>query len=248
MQSTLEREFKILVPKEEHRKTIAKVFDEGTIHTLHGLADNKYFEQLEFIVSTGKEAHVFRARGSANQYRAVKVYKTRTSDFKHMMDYIRGDNRFKTLKHERYSIVKTWTRKEFKNLELANQAKVKAPLPLTFKNNVLVMEFIGEKGIAAPTLKEKPAQEPENAFETVLKAMADLLYKSKLIHADLSEYNILNQNEEMILIDMGQSVLTSHPRAKDFFERDIKNITHYFQRQGVQTSMEEAKKTIKQFK
>ena len=240
MNARWETELKQLVPKEEYRKTIAKVFDENTIHTLHALSGKGYFEQLEFIVSTGKEAHVFRAADSAGEFRAVKIYKTLTSDFKNMMQYIEGDLRFSKIKREKYSIVKAWTQKEFKNLELANQASVSAPLPLAFKNNVLVMEFVGTNGIAAPTLKEKPAQNPQKALESILESIAHLLYKSKLIHSDLSEYNILNHREKMVLIDMGQSVLTTHPNAKPFFERDAKNMVSYFQKQGIQTTEKEA--------
>lgn len=248
MDSKWDSELKQLVPKEEYRKTIAKVFDEETIGTLHALANNGYFEQLEFIVSTGKEAHVFRAVDKSGNFRAVKVYKTLTSDFKHMMQYIEGDLRFKKVKKEKFSIVKAWTQKEFKNLELARRAGVRVPLPITFKNNVLVMEFIGTNGGAAPTLKEKPTANPENACETILKAIADMLYKSNFIHADLSEYNILNSNEELVIIDIGQGVLNSHPRAKEFFERDVQNVVHYFQKQSVKITLEEAFERIKSFK
>ncbi len=248
MDSKWETELKQLVPKEEYRKTIAKVFDEETIATLHALANKGYFEQLEFIVSTGKEAHVFRAKDASGNFRAVKVYKTLTSDFKHMMQYIEGDLRFKKVKREKFSIVKAWTQKEFKNLELARQAGVRVPLPTVFKNNVLVMEFIGTDGGAAPTLKEKPSQNPEEALETILKAIADMLYKSNFIHADLSEYNILNNQEELVIIDIGQGVLNSHPHAKEFFERDVKNVVHYFNKQGVKITIEEAFGRIKSFK
>jgi RIO kinase 1 len=165
-----------------------------------------------------------------------------------MMQYIEGDLRFKKVKHEKYSIVKAWTQKEFKNLELARKAGVRVPLPIIFKNNVLVMEFIGKNGKAALTLKEKPVENPATACETILKAIADMLYKSRFIHADLSEYNILNNGEELVLIDAGQGVLTSHPHAKEFFERDVQNVARYFQKQGVAITVEEAFERIRKFK
>lgn len=248
MDSKWDIELKKLVPKEEHRKTIAKVFDEHTIQTLHELANKGYFDQIEFVVSTGKEAHVFRARETAGNYRAVKVYKTLTSDFKHMMRYIEGDLRFKKIKREKVSIVKAWTQKEFKNLELARQAGVRVPLPITFKNNVLVMEFIGKNGLAAPTLKDKPLKDPNAGFETILHAISDLRYKSSLVHADLSEYNILNNDEELVVIDIGQGVLASHPNAKPFFERDVENVVKYFQKHGVKTTLEKSYEKIRELK
>lgn len=248
MDTNWSEELKKLVPKEEYRKTIAKVFDESTIQTLHGLSNHGYFDQLEFIISTGKEAHVFRAKDAQGNLRAVKVYKTLTSDFRHMMQYIQGDMRFKKIKKEKFSIVKAWTQKEFKNLELARTAGARVPLPIMFRNNVLIMEFIGTDGGAAPTLKEKPAKNHKKAMETILKAVADMLYSSHLVHADLSEYNILNNDEELVLIDMGQGVLTTHPNAKRFFERDVQNIVTYFQKQGLKITLEDAFTKIKSFK
>lgn len=241
-------ELRKLVPEEQSRKTIAKVFDESTIQTLHFFANQGYFKQLEFLINIGKEAHVFRASDGGGSFRAVKIYKTLTSEFKRMNQYIQGDNRFKKTKQDKYSIVQTWTRKEYKNLELANKAGVRVPLPIAFRNNVLIMEFIGKNGKAAPTLKEKSVQNPEHAYHSVLENMARLAYRARIVHSDLSEYNILNNDEETVIIDIGQGVLTSHPNAKRFFERDIRNIVSYFRKQGVQTDYEQAVAEIKTHK
>jgi RIO kinase 1 len=54
-----------------------------------------------------------------------------------------------------------------------------------------------------------------------------LYKKAGLIHADLSEFNILFGDRPFV-IDMGQSVTTDHPRAFQFLKRDIANINHFF--------------------
>jgi RIO kinase 1 len=58
---------------------------------------------------------------------------------------------------------------------------------------------------------------------------------AELIHADLSEYNVLIETElmEPILIDMGQSVTLEHPKADQFLHRDIQNIVRYFKKYGI---------------
>lgn len=240
-------ELEKLFPEEDARKTFAKVFDEPTVGHLHALALKGYFDCLEYVISTGKEAHVFRAVDTSDNFRAVKIYKTSTSDFKHMMQYVRGDNRFAKIKHDKLAIVKAWTQKEFKNLELANTAGISVPLPIAFRSNVLVMEFIGDAGEPAPRLKERPLSDSQKGYDEIVKAMAKLMYGAKLIHADLSEYNILNRRDEPVLIDMGQAVLTTHPSAQVFFERDLENVVHYFNKQGVKATLEETREKIRSF-
>ena len=104
---------KILKTKET-RKIFNDVFDKATLNIIFELSRKKYFEEVEFVIATGKEGNVFRCKAGDNHY-ALKIYKIETSDFKHMMEYISGDERFKSTKKDKLSIIETWTRKEFKN-------------------------------------------------------------------------------------------------------------------------------------
>jgi RIO kinase 1 len=53
-------------------------------------------------------------------------------------------------------MVKLWAEKEVRNLKRLNMTEglIKAPKPYLLKNNVIVMEFIGEEGLGAPRLKD----------------------------------------------------------------------------------------------
>jgi RIO kinase 1 len=234
---------------EADRKVFGRVFDQSTLNTVHFLATKKWFNILEHVVSTGKEAHVFRAVDKANQPKAVKIYKITTSDFKNMTNYLKGDHRFKNVKPDRRSIIFAWAQKEFKNLERASKARATVPLPLAFKNNVLVMSFIGDKK-AAPTLKELKfsEEELEAVFEQVIDNVCKLFYKADLVHADISEYNLMYWQDKVYFIDIGQAVLRDHPRAREFFERDVRNIARYFSRAGLKKSFDEVYETIKERK
>ncbi|MFH1895365.1 MAG: serine protein kinase RIO [archaeon] len=239
-------------PEKKQSKTFDKVFDEDTMNSIHKTATAGLIDRIEFVVSTGKEAHVFRARDRAGNFRAVKIYKTSTSDFHKMNEYIEGDKRFKNVPKEKKEIVKEWTKKEFKNLEKLSKANASVPFPIGFKNNVLVMEFIGEKGIASKTLKEIGVKDLENAFEQAAEFIAISFYLAGLIHADLSEYNILvkteNGKEKLIVIDVGQAVLKSHPKAQEFLERDLRNTTNYFSKKGLEKTEEDLRKEIRKWK
>ena len=60
-----------------------------------------------------------------------------------------------------------------------------------------------------------------------------LFHQCKLVHADLSEYNILYHNSHLYIIDVSQSVEHDHPSALDFLRNDIKNVEDFFSKMGV---------------
>ena len=77
------------------------------------------------------------------------------------------------------------------------------------------------------------------AFLTGSSTYISMLYiRADLIHADLSEFNILYDRGEPVIIDMGQSVTLDHPMARKFLERDIANVAHYFQESNVGSAEE----------
>lgn len=222
-----------LFPEEDLRKTFAKVFDKNVIRVIHTMASQGQIDHLEFTISTGKEAHVFRAADNAGHFRAVKIYKIETSDFRRMEDYLDFEPRFKKAKHDKRNIVFAWTQKEFSSLQRFQKGGVPVPTPLAAKENVLVMEFIGDShGNAAPRLKDARIENMEKFYQNVCMAIARML-NAKLIHGDLSEYNILVKDDQPIIIDCGQSIPTIHPNAKKFYERDIKNMLKVFHRMGM---------------
>jgi len=235
---------KLLIKNEHVRSIFAKVFDTATIAAVHELARKKYFEEVEFVIATGKEGNVFRCKAGNGHY-ALKIYKVETSDFKHMMDYIQGDERFKRVRKDKLEIIKAWTKKEYRNLEDLIKAKVRVPLPIANTRNCLVMEFIGKNGEAAKPAKEKPFLDINKAYNTLCDYLSKMV-NAKLIHSDLSEYNILNNDEELVIIDVGQMVTTTHPKAKEFFERDIQNLSKWFAKNGVDTNYEKMYSKIKE--
>jgi RIO kinase 1 len=60
-----------------------------------------------------------------------------------------------------------------------------------------------------------------------------LFHQCKLVHADLSEYNILYHEGHLYIIDVSQSVEHDHPSAFDFLRSDIKNVEDFFAKMGV---------------
>lgn len=232
-----------LIKNEHVREIFESVFDTITLNVVYELARRKYFESVEFVIATGKEGNTFRCNAGTGFY-ALKIYKIETSDFKHMMDYIQGDERFKNVRKDKQEIVKAWTKKEYRNLTDLVKAKVRAPLPIAVQRNCLVMEFIGKNGVAAPKAKDKPFLDMQKAYDTLTEYIAKM-YHANLVHSDLSEYNILNNDEELVIIDVGQMVTIQHPKAREFFERDVLNCAKWFNKNGVKVDYDKMYADIK---
>ncbi|PIU89231.1 serine/threonine protein kinase [archaeon CG06_land_8_20_14_3_00_37_11] len=211
----------------EDFKVYNEVFDKSTIRVLDKFR-HEYYEAIENCVSTGKEANVFRAV-TKKGYVAVKIFRTYTSSFDNMQKYITGDPRFARVKKKKHDLIYQWCRKEFRNLNKAYNLGVHVPKPFAFLKNVIIMEFIGDNGVAAPLLKDVVLEKPEEWYKIIINNMVKL-YKGGLVHADLSEFNILVHKNRPIFIDMAQSVLIEHPKAGEFLRKDFENINNYFRK------------------
>ncbi len=218
-------------------KVVESVFDKATVLTLDKLIRKGVLKRFVGIVSTGKEANVYYAKDSNDVDLAVKIFRTQSEFRKYALPYIEGDQRFKLRRKDARSITFLWTLKEFKNLKLAESCEVRVPSPIEVRNNVLVMEFIGIDGMPAPRMKDIPPENPEKVFHQILESIYRLYHQAKLVHADLSEYNILLHQNEPVLIDISQGVLLHHPHAKNFLLRDIRTIVTFFDKLGISTPL-----------
>ena len=229
----------------EERKIYAEVLDARTLKTLYKLSAKGYIKAMGGVVSTGKEANVFYADGhfdGKDVAMAVKIYRIETSEFDRMDEYLFGDKRFDMRRISPKEKVFVWTEKEFRNLERASEAGVSVPEPYTYMRNVILMEFIGEDETPAPTLVELGKQlkelDVEAIFEDVLRNVKRLYRRAELVHADLSEYNIMLLDRPY-LIDMGQAVLIDHPLASSYLRRDVRNLVRFFSKFGVNVNADE---------
>ncbi len=245
------------------RKTELSVLDIPTLEILYKFSKRGLLKALGGPISSGKEAVIFHAIGAEEEELAIKMYKVSTSNFNAMLDYIIGDPRFEKIKRDRRSIVSAWARKELKNLKRAFDAGVEVPRPIAIDKNVLIMEFIGRDGVAAPRLRDVPVDILKTDFELeelllrIISYIQIMYEKGTMVHADLSEFNILMKGYverefggidveiEPVIIDMGQSTLLQHPNADEFLLRDVRNIVTFFNKLGLDCSFNEIIRLIK---
>ncbi len=214
------------------RKTESEVFDHSTVMAIYYLMSRGYIDSIDFPISTGKEANVFRAVDQKGSMVAVKIYRIATSNFRKMRMYIEGDPRFKGISHDRRRLVYRWSMKEFSNLERMVGAGVRVPIPISQKDNVLVMEYIGDDERPAPLMKDADF-DVEKGFDFIVDAMGRMYRDAKLVHGDISEYNILVDGDSFVLIDVSQAVHLKHPASSELLERDVRNVARYFRKKGL---------------
>ena len=138
------------------RATVENVLDPRTMTILTKLLKNGLLSEINGCVSTGKEANVYHAQNTEKKEYAVKVYKTSILVFKDRDRYVQGEFRFRHMSHQSNprKMIKMWAEKEFRNLKRIRQSNIPCPEPVLVKSNVLVIEFIGRDGDAAPRLRD----------------------------------------------------------------------------------------------
>jgi len=211
------------------RATVENVLDPRTRTILSKLLKEK-LTTMDGVISTGKEANVYHAM-AGESHKAIKIYKTSIMVFKDRDRYITGEHRFRSGfgKNPR-KMIKVWAEKEARNLVRLRNGGVPCPVLDFLKGHVLVMDFIGKNGVPAPLLKDVSLTESkyrELYLECIL-IVRRMYHKCNLVHADLSEFNLLYHNGSIVVIDVSQSVEHDHPSALEFLRSDCTNINHFF--------------------
>ena len=226
-----ERESRYLRKDSDQRKVLEEVFDQATLLAIEELVARKDLYDLNGVVNAGKEARVYFGEDAGGGPVAVKIYLMSASDFRKRMGYIAGDRRFGKLPSGSRDTIYLWTRKEYKNLQVADAAGVRVPRPIAFLKNILVMEYIGSPPQPAPTFAETEVDETD--YDWTFETIGKLWKKAKLVHADFSEFNVFKTEKERVLFDMGSAVLSSHPQSEEFLRRDVSNMVRFFRKRGI---------------
>ena len=87
-----------------------------------------------------------------------------------------------------------------------------------------------EDGLVAPRVAECTftPEEAQRVFDAIMHQVV-LMLCVDVVHADLSVYNILYNDDEPVIIDFPQSISAAgNPHAKTILLRDVANITSHF--------------------
>ncbi len=128
-----------------------------------------------------------------------------------------------------------WPQMELAALRRAWDAGVSVPYPVERLDDGVLMEFLGDRGGAAPRLVDARLDRPalEEAWRQ-LRHNLTLMCRAHIVHADLSVYNLLWWQDRLVIIDLPQAVDDrTNPQAPELLHRDIANVATWFGRRGV---------------
>jgi len=207
-------------------------------------------------VKGGKEATVYCCQADARlgvELIAAKVYRPKIfRTLKNDADYRQGrvmydeENQVLRGRREKLAIKKkseygqhllhdAWLANEYQFLVALHAAGADVPKPIAQGNNTILMEYLGDATMPAPTLNtvDLPRDEAHALFDRVLRN-AELMLRLNCVHADLSAFNILYWDGDIRIIDLPQAVNPYvNPKAFQMFERDITRVGQYFARYGI---------------
>lgn len=208
-----------------------------------------------YAAKSGKEASVYCCVAHPSQgmeYLAAKVYRPRmfrslkndavyrTGRVQRDVDgqVVHGNRQHEVNKREekmRASRVASWIDYEYQTQVLLHEAGVRVPRPVAHVGNAVLMEYVGDVEESAPRLceVELEREEAQGLFDLVIQNV-ELCLAHDRIHGDLSEYNLLYWEGEVLLIDFAQAVDPRYnPDVFPLLVRDIARVARYFARYGV---------------
>ena len=210
--------------------------------SIQPLIEDGLVDEVIRSLMSGKEAQVFLVR-CGQEIRCAKVYKDVTDrSFKKAVQYqegrkIRNSRRQRAMekrsKFGRDQQEVVWQRAEVDALYLFAEAGVRVPKAYGLFGGVLLMELItGADGEGAPRLNDitMSAEQAVRDHATVMNFVLRMMCVG-LVHGDLSEFNVLQDEEGPVIIDLPQVVnAASNNSAKSMLQRDVDNITQYYAR------------------
>jgi len=207
---------------------------------LQPLVDDGLVDEVLRPLMSGKEADVYIVR-CGSKIRCAKIYKDALKrSFKKAAQYtegrkVRNSRRARAIekgsKFGRKQQEDTWQNAEVDALYRLARAGVRVPEPYGCFDGVLLMELItDENGDVAPRLNEV-SMSAEQAREDHAQVMHYVMCMlcAGLVHGDLSEFNVLVDENGPVIIDLPQAVdAAANNNARAMLERDVKNMTDYY--------------------
>jgi RIO kinase 2 len=192
---------------------------------LHTLVERNVISQLGPLIGKGKESDVYSCIDDNGKIMALKFYRMGRASFRNIKRYrdLIGDR-----SHLSWLYVnRLAAKREFEALTKIYKLKLNTPKPIAYNRHIIAMSYLRGKEI----VYYKHIKNPLKIFKRIIKQIRIIYQKANMIHGDLGEFNIvLSEKGKILIIDWLQWVSTDHPNANTLLERDIVNISTFFEK------------------
>lgn len=208
---------------------------------INALVKGDIIEAFGKPLGVGKESDVYDALTPSGERVAAKFHRLGRTSFrqtKRLRDYV-GDRRHISWLYQSRLAAK----KEFQALKIVYRHGVSVPRPINQNRHVVVMGMI--EGDELVEYIEIPR--PRKVLDEILFNVKKAYLEAGVIHADLSEFNIIfKPDDHILIIDWPQYVKTDHPNANSLLKRDVGNVLRFFSRKfKVKMKLEDALSFVK---
>jgi RIO kinase 1 len=213
-----------------------------TPRRLEPLLEEGIIEEVHRQLMSGKEA-VCYVVSAGGEIRVAKVYKeAQQRAFQNRATYMEGRNvrssrdRRAIKKRTNYGkkqLEQAWQSAEVDALFRMHAAGVRVPTPYVYSEGVLLMEMVqdGDERVAPRLSDLRFGREEALELHGELMRQCVLMLLGGLVHADLSEFNVLMTPEGPVIIDFPQAMdAAANNSARRIFVRDTDNLTRFLAR------------------
>ncbi|MHA1374237.1 MAG: RIO1 family regulatory kinase/ATPase domain-containing protein [Promethearchaeota archaeon] len=205
------------------------------ILALHALVEKKIISQLGPILGKGKESDVYGCMDDDENILALKIYRMGRTSFKRIKQL---RNLVGKRSHSSWLYInRLAARREFEALTEIFKFKLDTPKPIAYNRHMIVMSYLKGKEL----VYHKDLNKPEKIFNKIIKQMKIIYQEAKIVHGDLGEFNIVvDEKGHILIIDWLQWVSSDHPNARSLLERDILNLSKYFNKKfNIQSNVQD---------
>ena len=204
------------------------------------LVEEGLIDEVVGQLMSGKEATVYVVR-CGEAIRCAKVYKeVNQRSFRNNASYqegrkVKNSRQARAMengsRYGRQMQEEVWQNAEVDALYRLAAAGVRVPQPHICFEGVLLMDLVVDaEGNVAPRLNDVAlSEEVALEYHSLLVNQVVRMLCAGIIHGDLSEYNILVDENGPVIIDLPQAIdAAANSTAAEMLERDVNNLRSYF--------------------
>lgn len=191
------------------------------IMALNILADKEIVTHIGDPIGIGKESDVVEAKSKFDTELAIKFFRIGRTSFRDVRRK-RGLYDFQDL-HKWHTINIHYAKTEYDFLKKLENS-INVPTPLFRSLHCVVMRRLDAKRLCDIHEIKNPCKLLDKILQFI-----HIAYRNGIVNCDISEYNILVDNNDICwIIDWPQSITINHPNSKEFLKRDVSNIVTFF--------------------